>query len=235
MMTHDRVHEWVPLYALDALEGEDEIAVANHVEACEECSDELRRHRSVADALVPDDVPATAMWGRIVEAIDADEGDRRIDFGVVRPRRSNGLTWLASVAAAAALVLGGVVVAQRATLSELSGVEGIAAAAESAAAEPDAIVAELGGDAGVVARVVLTSDGEGFVLPTDLDPLSEDRTYQLWVITSDELVISAGVLGSDPAPARFTWSGEVAGFALTREVEGGVVTSAGDVVAVVET
>jgi hypothetical protein len=234
MKTHDRVHEWVPLYALDALEGEDEVAVAKHVELCDACSDELSRHRSVAGTLVPDDGPAAAVWGRIVGEIDADGGDRPIDLDEVRPRRSNGLTWLASVAAAVSLVLGGVVVAQRATLSELSGVEGIVTAAEEAAAEPEAIVAELGSDAGVVARVVLTADGEGFVVPTDLDPLGEDRTYQLWVITSDELVISAGVLGFDPAPSRFTWSGEVAGFALTREVAGGVVTSAGDVVAVAE-
>lgn len=234
MMTHDRVRDWVPLYALDALEGEEEITVAKHVAACRECSYELDRHRSVAGALVPEEVPATGAWERIVAQIEADKGPDPVDLDEVRRRRSERLTWLTSVAAAAALVLGGVVVAQRTTLNELSGVEGVVVAAEEAAAEPDAIVAELGSDAGTVARVVLTADGEGFVMPTDLDPLSEDRTYQLWVITSDDLVISAGVLGSDPAPSRFTWDGEVAGFALTREVAGGVVTSAGDVVAVVE-
>ena len=68
----------------------------------------------------------------------------------------------------------------------------------------------------------------------DLAPLDEARTYQLWVLTPDELAISAGVLGNDPAPSRFTWSGDVAGFALTREVAGGVETTAGDVVSVAE-
>lgn len=48
-------------------------------------------------------------------------------------------------------------------------------------------------------------------------------------------MISAGVLGNDPRPERFTGTGEVAGFALTRERAGGVVSSEGDVVSVIET
>ena len=80
----------------------------------------------------------------------------------------------------------------------------------------------------------LTAAGEGFILPRGLEPLADDRTYQLWVVTADRLVISAGVLGPDPEPSRFTWAGTVAGFALTREAAGGVVSSAGDVVAAAE-
>lgn len=38
---------------------------------------------------------------------------------------------------------------------------------------------------------------------------------------------------SDPAPATFTWTDETTGFALTRVLAGGVVTSAGDVVSVI--
>jgi hypothetical protein len=41
------------------------------------------------------------------------------------------------------------------------------------------------------------------------------------------------VLGNRPGPSTFTWTGEVTGFALTREIAGGVVSSAGDVVAVI--
>jgi hypothetical protein len=53
------------------------------------------------------------------------------------------------------------------------------------------------------------------------------------VINDIEDVISAGVLGNEPAPATFTWTGDTTGFALTREVAGGVVSSAGDVVSVI--
>jgi hypothetical protein len=118
--------------------------------------------------------------------------------------------------------------------NELSGPAGVVAAAEAAAEEPGSIVANFETDDGVVGQVVLTADGEGFVIPSDLDPLEEARTYQLWVLTPDELAISAGVLGNDPSPSRFTWTGDVAGFALTREVAGGVESTAGDVVSVAE-
>ena len=54
------------------------------------------------------------------------------------------------------------------------------------------------------------------------------------MITPAELAISAGVLGNEPGAARFSWAGDVAGFALTREVSGGVVSSEGDSVSVAE-
>jgi anti-sigma-K factor RskA len=138
------------------------------------------------------------------------------------------------VAALTALVLGVVAIFQAVEMNELSGPEGVVAAAEAAADEPGAIVADLDSPTGTVARIVLSADGEGFVVPGDLETLEDDRTYQLWVITPGETAISAGVLGNEPAPARFTWTGDVAGFALSREVAGGVVSSAGDVVSVVE-
>lgn len=66
-----------------------------------------------------------------------------------------------------------------------------------------------------------------------MSPIETSRTYQLWVINDTEDVISAGVLGNDPAPALFTSTGDVAGFALTREVAGGVVSSEGGVGALI--
>jgi anti-sigma-K factor RskA len=150
-------------------------------------------------------------------------------------RRSGWRGWApVAVAALAALVLGVVALVQTMARNDLSGPGGVIAAAEAAAEEPGAIVADFETDAGSVGRIVLTADGEGFVIPSDLEPLDEERTYQLWVVTPDEQVISAGVLGNDPAPSRFTWSGEVAGFALSREVAGGVESTAGDVVSVAE-
>jgi anti-sigma-K factor RskA len=108
------------------------------------------------------------------------------------------------------------------------------AAADRIAEEPGSIVGDFVVDDAAVAQVVLSSDGQGFVIPTnDLPALEQTRTYQLWVVNDTEDVISAGVLGNSPVPATFTWTGEVTGFALTREVAGGVVSSAGDVVSVI--
>lgn len=235
MIGVDGVRGLLPLYALDALEDDERLSVESHLSECEACRFELDRQEAAAAGLAPEDEPATGVWQRIVDEIQSDTADRPLSLDDVRSRRTRGVTWLAAVAATIALVLGAVAVAQRLALNELTGVEAVVAAADEAATVEGAIVADLASEAGTVARVILTPGGEGFVLPTDLDPLGADRTYQLWVVTADELVISAGVLGPDPAPARFTWSGEVAGFALTREVAGGVVSSAGDVVAAVET
>jgi anti-sigma-K factor RskA len=126
----------------------------------------------------------------------------------------------------------GLVVGQRALISNLTG--GDCRLAERAAEEPGSLVSDFIVDGTAVAQVVLTEDGRGFVVPLDdLPALDEERTYQLWVINDEADVISAGVLGRDPAPATFTWTGPVAGFALTREVAGGVISSAGDVVSVI--
>jgi len=45
-------------------------------------------------------------------------------------------------------------------------------------------------------------------------------------------MVSGSALGDEPRPSAFTWDAPVSGFALTREVTGGVTISAGDVVAV---
>jgi anti-sigma-K factor RskA len=145
-------------------------------------------------------------------------------------------TWVIGAAAAIALVFGGILVGQNLAGSDLATDSGVIAAAEVAADQTGSFVSSFEVDGVAVAQVIVTTEGLGYVIPTeDLEALPSDRTYQLWVITPDELVISAGVLGAVPGPATFTWTGDIAGFALTREVAGGVVSSAGDVASVIET
>lgn len=223
------MHDLVALYALDALEGEDLDSFENHLAQCPTCSTELARHRAAAGALVADAAPSEETWARIKAAVSAPDAEiitLPTDSGDSRAWR-----WVAAVASIAALVFGAILVAD---LLDAGDVDTVVAAAEEAASEEGAIVSDFLVDDIAVAQVVLTTDGRGYVIPTDeLDALDSDRTYQLWVINEAADVISAGVLGADPAPAVFTWTGEVSGFALTREVAGGVISSAGDVVSVI--
>lgn len=224
-------HRWaesVALYALDALEGQELADFEEHLETCQACPPELDEYRAVASRLVRDETASSETWERIHATIRADSPEVPAQSGAP----TNRWGWMA-VAAAFALVLGGLLGWQLATTGD-PGTENIAAAAENAATSQDSIVADFLVEDVAVAQVVLTADGKGYVIPTDdLTGLDADRTYQLWVINTAEDVISAGVLGAQPEPATFTWTGDVAGFALTREVAGGVVSSAGDVVSVI--
>lgn len=238
-MSHDRMLELIPLYALDALEGEELHELETHLSDCERCQSELDGYRSVAGSLVADEPAPDHVWQRIVSRIDSSEQSRDADVTPIEretePPRTQPWVWLAGVAAAIVLVFAGVTISARVFDTGLLAESDIVRAATEAAALPDTVVADFVVDDVPVARIVLTPDGTGFVVPTEnLEPLPGSRTYQLWVITPDELVISAGVLGNDPRPSTFTWNGEVAGFALTREVARGVVSSEGDVVSVIE-
>ena len=234
-MEHDQMIDLVPLYALDALEGAEMLEFEAHLETCQECITELSLHQSVTATLTADQPAPGPVWNRIATAVfDSGRPPKVSQLSERRAGRDRPLKLIASVAALAALLLGVLAVFQAVEMSEMTGPGGVLAAAEAAASEPGAIVANLDSPTGTVARVVLAPDGEGFLLPTDLETLSPDRTYQLWVITPDEVAISAGVLGNEPGPVRFTWNGDVAGFALTREVAGGVASTAGDVVSAVD-
>jgi anti-sigma-K factor RskA len=233
-MEHEQMMELVPLYALDALEGSELVEFETHLGTCEDCAAELEVQRTAVAALVPDGPAPTHVWDRIASEISAPASAEVVSLDERRDPSSRRYRWMALVAAVAALVFGAVAIFQANQVDELTGPEGVIAAAEAAAGQPGAIVADLESPDGVVAQVVLSPDGEGFLLPDNMEALGADRTYQLWVLTPDEQAISAGVLGNEPTPVRFTWNGDVAGFALTREVSGGVESTAGDVVSVVE-
>lgn len=236
MSNHQAMELRVALYALDAMEGTELAEFESHIEFCAECQNELARYQTVAANLVHDDVASEEIWQRISVAIDTGEDTGGDVIPLSRSDREDPTPWkwVASIAAAAALLFGGFLVAQLITGSQLSEQDMIAAA-DQAAAEPNSIVSDFIVDGTSVATLVLAADGRGYVIPTEqLEALDASRTYQLWVINDTADVISAGVLGADPGPATFTWTGEVSGFALTREVAGGVVSSAGDVVSVIE-
>lgn len=223
----------VPLYALDALEGEEQHQLETHLETCATCQASLDDYREVASNLVHDEPADHETWERISAAI-ATEGETAGAEVVEMPGRTeNAWRWLTAMAAVVAAVFGTLFVLDRTQADPLDDGD-IVAAAKQIADQPGTIVSDFLVQDVAVAQVILADDGRGFVITTDnLNPLDATRTYQLWVINDTEDVISAGVLGNDPTAVAFTWTGEVTGFALTREVAGGVVSSEGDVVSVI--
>ena len=228
-VAHD--HSGIALYALDALPFTDREETKAHIETCPDCRHDLDAYHEVVASLVPDRPPPAGLWPRIEQQLDAP-----IATHPTPSRGARGFATRLAWAAAAALALVLAVFAGDALFDDSGEIETrITGEASVAAQEPGAIVSEFLVDGTSVAEVVLGPDGEGFVIPTSsLDPLEPSRTYQLWVITPDSRAISAGLLGSIPRASTFTWIGAVSGFALTREVAGGVPQSAGDVVSVIE-
>ncbi len=230
MTEHEQLRELIPIYALGALTPDEARGVEAHLDSCPECFDELSVHLTTAAALDGRQEPPSAIWERVSLQIAEPRELQVVDLAERRSRKFT--TGLLSVAAAIALVFAGAVFS-RVVEDDGIGEDDVVAAASEAAGRPGSVVTDFLVDDKSVARLVLTTEGQGFVIPTDeLESLGDARTYQLWVINAEEAVISAGVLGSSPGPSVFTWSGEVTGLALTREVAGGVVSSEGDVVSV---
>jgi anti-sigma-K factor RskA len=227
----------IPLYALDALAESERVDVDAHLDSCPVCVEYLGRYLLAVASLTADQAAPRHVWERIVASIEAQSApsDRPAEL-IDRGSRRRGRQWravnlLIPIAAAAAVVLG--IVAGSPFSSDPTPDDAIAALAKRAAAQPETYVGELLVNGMSVAEVILTDAGEGYVIPTDqLASLDGSMTYQLWVITTDESMVSCAVLGDEPRPSAFTWDGPVSGFALTREVTGGVTISAGDVVAV---
>ncbi|MCU0281497.1 MAG: anti-sigma factor [Acidimicrobiia bacterium] len=216
-------------YALDALSLEER----RRVEAALVADPELREAADLlgevaamlAAAAVDDaDRAPAGLWARISAATNPVPASRA-RVSLWRRRLAPAL---AATALAAAAVLAVVAVRQHARLIDFEE-SPLAAAAAAARDEAGSVVVALTGR--VPAEVILAADGTGYLLAPDAPALTAEETYQLWAIVGDR-VISAGVLGPDPEVAAFHVSGEIAGFALTVEVAGGVVSSEQEPVAV---
>jgi hypothetical protein len=245
-MTHLDIQESLGVFALDAIDDDDERrTIEAHLAVCDECSEEVAEHREVVSKLA-----ATERWappglwdGIATQLVEPETADAAGLAEVVPLRRP----WLRMASIAAAMVLvGSAAVVQTARLDrasdDLRAAQALAAAAEvraarpalaqvasSAVADPGAQLVSLdASDSTAKAIIVLMPDGTGYVTQHTLEPLPADRTYQLWAIV-DGRVISAGVLGPNPGTVPFHI--DVAGFegfAITEEVAGGVVSSVND-------
>ena len=161
---------------------------------------------------------------RVIPPVEAPDAPVvPIDAARTRRRRMRSAgRWLAATAAAAVVAIAVVsVVDRRADAPD----DPLLAAAEAARADRDSKTATLraeGSDA--TAEAIVDQDGHGFLVASDLPPLGDDQTYQLWGVVGDD-VISIGILGPHPEVEVFTVEAPVSAFAVTIEQAGGVVSN----------
>jgi hypothetical protein len=107
-MNHDELRDLVPIYALDALDGDVELEVRSHLEACRACSLLLDSHMQAAAelALAPTPVtPPPDLRSRLMAAVAASP--QELPLPAVAPlRHLPSLTWqrISAFVAVAALL-----------------------------------------------------------------------------------------------------------------------------------
>ena len=163
--------------------------------------------------------PDPSVWTRITSQISSEEADAESSSLISLGRRRRFAPALFAVAAVFLAVLGTVVV--------------IGASDDGDSVVASDVVYELTDpESGSLAMTLtVAEDGTATASAVDLASLGTDQTYQLWSVVGDEIV-SAGLLGSDPAEVPLRIEGDPAVLALTVEVAGGVAVSEATPVAV---
>lgn len=194
-MTHERVLELLPAFALDALSPDEERAVLAHLPGCAICQRELAELRHVTDQLatgVQPAIPSPELGARVLEVV------RPRPAVITLPR-----VWASGLAATAAVVvlllalvtisLNQRVVALQTRLAAQEQVLALLAA-------PSAKSATLTGS--VTARVRFLYDPvqqQGALVVSDLRDPGKEFVYQLWLIAGNQPQ-SAGIFR--PVPGR---------------------------------
>lgn len=241
-LAHEALEDLLGAYALDALEGEEHLAVEVHLPTCARCRAEVQEFREVAAMLAHTGAPAPdGLWDRIAESLEGEPP--RLDLpgslaflpSAQRAAASARHTWrnraagaFLAAAAVVIVVLGvGLVeqdrrLDQMASLLEVDALERAYQAAESTAGSEVIQLASFDGK--IDTRAVLTDEGEGYLWASGLPRLGDGETYQLWGDMGDRLV-SLGLMGADPEVVPFEASDALVAVAITQEAEPGVVTT----------
>jgi hypothetical protein len=228
-VSHEDIRELLGAYALDAIDADERRTVDLHLIGCSSCRSEVKGHREAATLLSPGAAtPPSNAWDRIEAALV--ESPPKLNLDRIGPRFVS--LRMAAAAAIGVLIVIGLLavnaVQQDRRLDEATSAlaeESLTRSALAASAHPQAERLVLASaDESSSADLVLLPDGTGYVIRHNLEPLSADRTYQLWALVG-ESAISIGVIGNRPAVVAFHIDGEVAGFAITNETAGGVAST----------
>jgi anti-sigma factor RsiW len=246
--THDTIAELLAVYALDAVEPDERDLVEDHLSRCSLCRAEVEEHRQVAAMLAGEAVePPPHVWQGLIGKINATEPHEDlapvVSISSKRKPFFSSNRWAVGVAAAAVIGLSAGVIVQSQRIGDLTSqiteqdrqITALAAtldkdplqqAVTAALADPAAQVANLTAEGSTQSmQVVLLPDGTGYVYQSNLEALPNDATYQLWAVVDDK-VISAGVLGGQPALVPFHLDPQgLQGLVITQEVAGGVAQS----------
>ena len=235
-LTRAELDELLPLFALDALDGEERAQVERYVARDETARAEVESLQEAIALLPPADVHAPpSLWSTIEGALGGPTEEPAPPLRMVpspapapRPReRRPGRVAAAALAAAAIVaiaVLGVQVVRQQHRIDDLAAEmhgDPMRQQALAARASKDSHVTRLGATVGNGgAEIVMLPDGTGYFMDHDLPALDPGSTYQLWAKVGEPgspRLVSLGVLGADPDVVPFRLSAPATMFEVTKE------------------
>ncbi|MCC5948205.1 MAG: anti-sigma factor [Nitriliruptoraceae bacterium] len=210
-MTADQpdLHTLTGAYAVDALPDDEREIFEHHLLVCDPCAQEVVELQATASRLA-DGIDTTlppALRQRVLDEIDATRQERprgaqdetaTDELSRRRNRRvSPWITGIGAVAAAVILVAGFGVATTITDLNDrISEVETASSQMSDVLAAPDAVTIEAAGPDGAMGRVVASpTRGEAVFVAADLEPLPDDRIYELWLI--DDTANPAGLFAPD--------------------------------------
>jgi len=208
-VTHDEIEEMLGVYALDALDPQERQEIDDHLASCPRCRAELAAHREVA-ALLGNPVgeaPATApaeVWDRIATSLQ-DEPPFLPPLVRRGSRRNLALLVPLGAVAAGLILVVALLAAKVGDLSQQVSSLRHQAGVTSVLLDPTHRTVAL--TSAVHPRwrttVVISANGEGYLINPSLPALKSSQTFQLWALSRGR-VVSLGVLGSHPggAPVR---------------------------------
>ncbi len=242
-LTRAELDELLPLYALDALDGEEREQVARYVERDERARAEVSSLREAVALVPPSEGRAPAsLWATIESSLDAPPAETvrsepPVGLGAARARRGERRSYrrvavaLAAAAVVAIAVLGIQVARQQDRIDDLAAEmhrDPMQQQAKTARTNRDAHVIELAAVSGTsTGEIVMLPDGTGYFMDHNLPTLPKGSTYQLWAKVGDPAsprMVSLGVLGADPGIAAFRLSAPMIMFEVTREDAPGNIT-----------
>jgi hypothetical protein len=235
--------ELLPLYALDAVDGEEHEQVARYVARDDDARAEVESLREAVSFLASRDVRAPdTLWAGIAGALDASadvvapplrliglDGATASTPDTARSTRGRRVV---ALLAAAAIVLAVVLGIQ--VLRQQDRIDDLAAEMHRNPMEQQAMAARASSDAHVIAldamqgdgtaEVVMLPDGTGYLMNHELPALDAGRSYQLWakVGAGDAArMVSLGLLGRDPGISAFRLAATPSMFEVTAEPASG--------------
>jgi hypothetical protein len=232
MMTHDEASELLAVFALDAVDSDEQRLIEEHLAGCPRCRAELDAHREVAAALGNSVEPLPeGLWSSISSRLparhdeepppiprlvwdrssDRDGASSEVGSTSARSARRR-LTVVGAIAAAAAVVAVILGVNLASTNNQVANLKvavgaGTVTAVDAALHTPGHRVVTLeGAGSRPLAEFVTVPNGQGYLVKSELPPLSSSHTYQLWGVIGGR-AISLGLMGSAPKQVTFTLAG----------------------------